>query len=290
MKSSDAAIMPPYRTVFMYSYTVLFWYAVRVKPEDHRPMSPSASPLEEPDAIPEPPWTRRPPARAAPRPQLSREAIVDAALRVLDAEGLDALSMRRVAEEAGAGTTSLYWHVANKEQLLQLIFDRVVGEIELPAPDPARWQEQLKEMGRAWRGVQKRHRDVARISLGRIPLGPNGLHAMEWLLGLLRTAGLPDRTAAFAGDLLTLYVDAYGFEESTAAAVPSAEGMSAEQMTDMLRQYFASLPAERFPNVHALAGMMMSGDADERFEFGLDLLVRGLAAQVAKQVFDARGT
>src|SRR5262245_45383985 len=205
MKPSDAAITSLTRTVFVLSYTVLLWYAVRVKPEDHTPLPPAASPLEEPDAIPDPPWARRPPRRTAPRPQLSREAIVDAALRVLDAEGLDALSMRRVAEEAGAGTTSLYWHVANKEQLLQLIFDRVIAEIELPAPDPARWQEQLKEMGRAWRGVQKRHRDIARISLGRIPLGPNGLQAMEWLLGLLRAAGLPDRTAAFAGDLLTLY-------------------------------------------------------------------------------------
>ena len=67
--------------------------------------------------------------------------------RVIDADGMDGLSMRGVGEELGTGAASLYWHVRNKEQLLQLVFERVVEEIQLPEPDPARWREQLSDLG-----------------------------------------------------------------------------------------------------------------------------------------------
>src|SRR5215475_10267794 len=99
------------------------------------------------DALPVPAWkaTRRPPAT---RPQLSRDLIVETAIRLLDADGLDGVSMRRVADELGTGPASLYAHVANKEELLDLVLDRVLAEVELPEPDPARWQEQLREIGR----------------------------------------------------------------------------------------------------------------------------------------------
>jgi len=95
-------------------------------------------------AIPEPPWKAAPRQRPARAP-LSPEAIVDAALRVLDREGSTGLSMRRVADELGTGPASLYWHVANKDALVDLIIDRVAGEVPLPEPDPDRWQEQLRE-------------------------------------------------------------------------------------------------------------------------------------------------
>jgi AcrR family transcriptional regulator len=78
-------------------------------------------------------------------PPSPREGIVDAGLRVLAHEGADGLSMRRVAEELGTGPASLYWHVANKDELINLLVDRVASEIELPPPDPAHWQQQLKD-------------------------------------------------------------------------------------------------------------------------------------------------
>lgn len=141
-------------------------------------------------SIPIPPWWRipKPSARRAP---LTREAIIEAALRVLDDEGLDSVSMRRVAEELGTGAGSPYWHVGNKEELLELLLDRVSSELELPEPQPDRWQEQLKEVARDMRTLMKRHRGVARISLGRIPIGPNLVRVVEWLLRLLRAAGVP---------------------------------------------------------------------------------------------------
>src|SRR5712691_2216396 len=215
------------------------------------------------DEIPEPPW-RAAKRRSAPRVALDRDAIVEAALAVLDRDGYDGLTMRRVAEQLGTGAGALYWHVANKEELLQLLIDRVSSEIELPEPDPARWQEQLKEFAREMRRVLKRHRDVARITLGRIPIGPNLVRFVEWQLSLMRAAGVPDRTAALVGDLLALYVGAHVYEESLPFASPSGDDAPPHQFVAMIRDYFASLPADRFPNTVALADELTSGGPDER--------------------------
>ncbi len=229
-------------------------------------------------SIPIPQWWRipKPSARRAP---LTREAIIEAALRVLDQEGLNRVSMRRVAEELGTGAGSLYWHVGNKEELLELVVDRVSSELDLPQPEPSRWQEQLKDVAREMRHLMKRHRDVARISLGRIPVGPNLVRVVEWMLVLLRGAGVPDRTAALAGDLLALYVGAYAYEESLPFNPPG--DAPPEQIGRMIRDYFVSLPPDRFPNTVALADELIAGGPDERFEFGLEVIVRGLAAEAA---------
>ena len=98
-------------------------------------------------AVPDPPWWRRrgEPSRGERRP-LTRDAIVEAALGLLEREGLQGVSMRKLAQELGTGAASLYWHVGDKEELLSLLLDRIVGESELPEPDPEHWQEQVKEM------------------------------------------------------------------------------------------------------------------------------------------------
>ena len=95
--------------------------------------------------IPRPPW-ERPLSKRAARTPLSRDAIVDAALGIVDREGAGALSMRRVAVELGTGPASLYAHVNDKEELENLIIDRIAGEVPLPVPDPARWREQVKQL------------------------------------------------------------------------------------------------------------------------------------------------
>jgi AcrR family transcriptional regulator len=229
-------------------------------------------------AIPEPPWKAAPRQRPARAP-LSREAIVDAALRVLDREGSAGLSMRRVADELGTGPASLYWHVANKDALVDLIIDRVAGEVPLPEPDQDRWQEQLREWLIGVRGVFERHPGVAALTLGRIPTGINVVRWAEWTLVLLRGAGIPDRVAAYAGDLLGLYLGATGYE-ATLPPMTSASGeaLSLEETAAMMRGYFASLPADQFPNVVATVDELFSGGPEERFELGLDVILRGLAS------------
>lgn len=226
--------------------------------------------------IPEPPWRASSGARRAPRTPLTRRAIVDAALRVLDREGMDRLSMRKVAEELGTGAGSLYWHVRNKGELLQLVFERVTEEVVLPPPDPSRWQEQVREVVREGRRVLNRHRDSARLSLGRIPAGRTIVLLNEWAFELLRPVGIPDRVIAYLGDLIGLYIGAFAFEESLGLASPTGEDLPPEDIVSMLRDYLLSLPADRFPHTVGAVDLLMGGDLEDRFEFGLDIIVRGV--------------
>jgi AcrR family transcriptional regulator len=217
----------------------------------------------------EPPWWR--PARPGRRRQpLTRDQIVDAAVRILDADGVDALTVRRLGEELNTGSATLYWYIASKDELAELVFDHVVGEIELPEPDPAQWQEQLKELGRGYYRMMLRHNDLVRLSLGHIPIGPNSMRMIEWSLTLLRGAGVPDQAAAYAGDIFGRYLDASVLEGTMSGGPPP----------EKVGEYFASLPPEEFPNVTGLTGALFEGDDMSRFEFGLDVLLRGLAAYV----------
>jgi AcrR family transcriptional regulator len=237
------------------------------------------------DSLPTPP--RRPAGdrqrsrktRAPRRPSLTKAAIVDAAMKVLDADGLDAVTMRRVAQELDTGAASLYAHVADKEELITLLMERVIGEVPVPEPDgEIEWQEHAKQYGRAVRATLAAHNDIARAAFARIPLGPNALRGAEMMMGVLRSSGLPDQVVAFAADLMPLYVTAVAYEES----LYSQQEVSAEDMAAyaaQMRDYFAALPAEEFPNLTALAGPLTAAPTgDERFEFGLEVLVRGLAA------------
>jgi AcrR family transcriptional regulator len=222
---------------------------------------------------PEPPWRSTPRRHGTPRPQLSREVVVEAALQVLDAEGGEALTMRRVADQIGVSASSLYGYVSNKEELVQLVLDRIFQEIEVP-PTGGNWQETLKELARAMLAMYRRHRGVAVLTLGRVAVTPSMLAISERLLAELRAAGMPDQVSAFVGDLGGLYVGAIAYEQDvTPVAGPGAADFIA-QFTEWMR----SLPADQFPNTIAMADTLTRGSADDRFEWGMDVLVRGLAS------------
>jgi AcrR family transcriptional regulator len=226
-------------------------------------------------AVPEPPWWRaRGEAGRGERRPLTREAIVDAALALLDREGLAGLSMRRLAQELGTGAASLYWHVRDKEELLSLLLDRIVGEAEVPEPDADNWREQVKEMARETRRLLQRHRDAAQISMGRIPAGPHSMPVLERYLAVLVAAGLPARAIAYAADMFALYVGGFAFEESLRVPPLGDESASPAQLAD----YYRSLPPDAFPTLVGLADDLTASDNDERFEFAIELLVRGLEA------------
>jgi AcrR family transcriptional regulator len=230
-------------------------------------------PIAAAEGLPEPPWRER---KESPRTPLTRQAIVEAALRVLDRDGMDAVSMRKVGEELGTGAASLYWHVRNKEELLQLVFETVSEEAALPAPDPAQWQAQLRGFASELRRTMNRHRDVARISLGRIPAGPTLARTSEWLFALLQPAGIPDQVIAHLGDLMALYIGAFAFEESLGVASPTGEDLPPDEIIKMFRDYVESLPDDRFPRTKDAVDLLFGGGNDERFEFGLDVMIRGL--------------
>ncbi|WP_251092101.1 TetR/AcrR family transcriptional regulator [Streptomyces sp. Caat 7-52] len=242
-----------------------------------------------PAAPPPSPWERERPARArvAPaREPLSSERVVDAAFTVLDRQGLDRLSMRQVAAELGVAVSALYAHVSSKDDLLELMYARLFDSFEMPAPDPERWREQVRDYARSWRHCLLAHRDMARISLAHVPFTAELLPHVEALLAVFRTAGLPDRIAAEAGDLISTYIDGFVLEEGMwrdRAAMHGGDGSSLarpdwREMAGEMQNYFASLPAEDFPHLRALAGLMVTDSADERFDIGLEIILRGLAS------------
>jgi AcrR family transcriptional regulator len=228
--------------------------------------------MDEESGVPQPPWRSAPKRpRSVPRVQLSRDAVVAAALKVVEAGGGPALTMRRVAEELGVSASALYGHVANKEELIQLVLEQIIGEIPPPRPG-GDWREVMLDFARETLGVFRRHPGVAGLTLGRVPFGPSMLAGSERMLGVLRAAGLPDQVAAYAGDLGSLYIGAFAHELEV---TPVAEhGDFAAQAVAWLK----SLPADQFPNTVALADLMVTGNAEDRFEWGLDVILRGLAS------------
>ena len=226
---------------------------------------------------PRPPWETR--TNKPFRTPLSADRIVDAALKVLVRDGYDAVSMRKVAQELDTGAASLYAHVANKRELDSLMVDRVARDLEIPEPDPDRWQEQIAEVMRDRLAVMRAYPGVARAAIGNIPLGERSLEGSDRMLGILRAGGVPDQQAAYAVDLLSLYVCAVAFEETVRGAGEwTGEGI--REWVDQLTGYFRGLPADRFPNVVALASALTAGDGDDRFEFGVQVIVAGLTSFV----------
>jgi hypothetical protein len=163
----------------------------------------------------------------------------------------------------------LYGYVANKEELVQLVLEQIMTEIPVPQPGTD-WQDMLRTWGRDTLAVFRRHPGVAGLSLGRVPFGPTLLTAVERMLDTLRAAGIPDQVAAFVGDLGSLYVAAYAYEQDV---TPVAEpGDFAAQAAAWLK----SLPGDQFPNT--VADLMVAGAGTDRFEWGLDVIIRGVAS------------
>jgi AcrR family transcriptional regulator len=224
--------------------------------------------------LPEPPWrsTQRKPARQA----LSRDLIVDTALALLEKEGLDALSMRRVAQALNTGPASLYAHVRNRDELCEMMFDRILGELDVPTPDPEHWREQLKELCLTQVRAMIMYPGIAQVvSNTMIPVGPNALRHGEGMLAILRAGGLSERHAAFAFDALGLYGKAYAAEASVWKSADFDEAEMAERGRQMT-EYMNSLPSGTFPNLLAIGSLFSAETARERLEFAIDMFIAGL--------------
>jgi AcrR family transcriptional regulator len=214
------------------------------------------------------------------RDPLTQDAVVDAALAMLDTVGLDVLSMRRIARALGTTAGALYWHVGSKDGLLDLVFDRIIGEQPVPDPDPERWQEQVKEVARTMRATILRHRDVVRLSIGRMPMGPSALRYADRLVALLRAGGLSPQLAVSAHRLLFSIVNGFAIDETGEGGHPPTDPPPPDPAA--ARDYLAALPPDRFPHLAELADHFVDG-ADERFELLLDLFVDGLAQRTRSE-------
>jgi AcrR family transcriptional regulator len=226
-------------------------------------------------------WRSRLDPTSKPRRQpITLERIVAAAFAIMAREGYEALSMRRIAQELGTGPASLYAHVESKAELDRILIDEMAGAFVPPEPDPERWRDQVREVARAMRTAMNEHAGIARAVMGVVPTSEKAMRAADSLLGILLAGGLHPQVAAWAVDLLPLYVSAISFEESIQERAGDGRPLEKQEadFVERLREFFGSLPAEQFPHLTANADVLTTGSGDERFEFGMAVLVAGLEA------------
>lgn len=222
-----------------------------------------------------------------PRERLTRDRIVDVALAQMRDRGYEAVSMRSIAKELGTGPASLYAHVANREELDQLVVDRIAGQMALPEPDPERWDQQLKDYLFDILAVYRKHPGAARATLGMIPTLPGPMLNAETMMALCRAGGVPDRVAAWACDMFALHMGSIAVEEDVwaergKAAAAAGRPYSEESVVSAVRSFMASLPPDRYPILSSTADVMTSGTGEERTRFAVDLLVEGLKAMAKR--------
>ncbi|QGN32989.1 TetR/AcrR family transcriptional regulator [Microlunatus sp. Gsoil 973] len=229
-----------------------------------------------PDPLPPQPWVRS--GRTRTRRPLSRELIVRTALGVLAAEGLEAVTMRRVAQDLDTGAASLYAYVQDKSELRELMLDEVLRAVVVPDPDPQHWAEQLKTVGLDMAAAMAAHPGIARIALETlIPTTPTVIDQMDRLLGILRVGGLTDADVLAGSNALALYVAAGAYERGLRSIEGAAE--EARIRIGRIKEYLAVVPEGRLPQLAALAPEMSR--QDDGFELGLDLLIAGLASRAS---------
>lgn len=221
------------------------------------------------------PAARRGPSGGRKKP-ITVEAIIGTAFGIVEAEGYDALTMRRVATALETGPSSLYAHVVNKEDLDELLIGRLCAEIELPEPDPARWRQQLIGVCTRLRDQYLRYPGISRAAIAAAPSNLETLRVGEGMLALLLAGGVEPQIAAWALDSLSLYVNAYSLEVALVnSRLGRGEGDWVVSRDELLRR-FAALPDDTFPHTKRYAAELTAGTVDDRFDFTLRLMIDGL--------------
>ncbi len=219
------------------------------------------------------------------RTPLTRDQIVQAAIRLLDTEDLEALSMRRLGQELGSGATSLYWHVKSKDELLDLVMDEILGEVggELAIDDHAPWQEQVAEAARAFRRTILRHRGAAILLGTRVTIGPKTLAVSERAVGIFRMAGFDGQGLVLAFQTVINFATGSAVFETRGPSGPMVEDLSNDELADLMGELLAGLPPAQFPNLVALAGGVPGITDEMQFEYGLARIIDGLEAELRRE-------
>ncbi|WP_117208171.1 TetR/AcrR family transcriptional regulator [Allorhizocola rhizosphaerae] len=238
-------------------------------------------------------WTRE--KRQAKAPTLGREQIVREAIALLDGEGADALSMRRLAARLKSGATSLYWHVANKDELLDLVLDEVYGELKVPLDEEGlRWRDVVQRFAYSMRDTLARHLWAVPLVGSRPAIGPNALRAMSHLTGALRDAGFAGYNVDYAASSVTVYVLGWALSEvSWQRMLAQSGGDPRAVVAEMGPLFEKAAEAANYPELLEGYQRMQSEDPTViralAFEFGLVSLLDGLAVRLEQQELPKRG-
>ena len=225
-------------------------------------------------------WGVRARPHKGPKPALSLERIVAAAVRIADTDGLDAVSMGRVAAELGAAAMSLYRHVSAKEELLTLMVDAAWGDSPDPLADGEGWRSGLCRWAWAMRASIRRHPWAIRIPLDSLPIMPHAVTWFEHALACMQDTPLTEARKASVIMLLSGYVRNLAATESDIAAAMLASGLSPDEWMSAYPRMLTKLTdPQRFPALTAFiaAGVFEAADGpDDEFTFGLDRILDGI--------------
>jgi AcrR family transcriptional regulator len=229
-------------------------------------------------------WGLRERPAKGPRPALSLDRIVGAAVDVADAEGIGAVSMARVAEELGSSAMSLYRYVAAKDELLALMVDAALALPDAPRDPGEDWRAGIERWAWVYHDALRRHPWVLRVPISGPPVTPNQVRWLEDGLTALAGTGLsePEKLSVI------LLVSGFVRNEATLAAdIAAAVAASGAQVmpgwSDVLRRV---TDAERFPALHramASAAFAQDDHPDEEFVFGLERVLDGVSALIARR-------
>ena len=226
------------------------------------------------------------PPRRGPKPKHSVDAVVAAAIALADAEGLEALSMRRVAEMLRLSPMSLYTYVPSKGELLDLMLDHVVGEIEEPKSDAGDWRAQVTQLARQRWAMSQRHPWLMQAAMRRPPLGPNMLAKAEAALRAVDGLGLSETEMDQVTALIADYVRGAVRGALDAAEIERESGMTDEQWWSQQGPLLVGLiePSRYLTTVRIgeayKAGRIPKPDRQRNFEFGLQRVLDGIETYI----------
>jgi AcrR family transcriptional regulator len=213
-------------------------------------------------------------------PPLSRPRIVRAALCLVDEKGLPALTMRALATELEVSPMALYNHVRDKDELVDLMVDLMLGEVDTSVTE-GDWLTQLRVLVRSYYQALAAHHHLARVYSGRVRIGPHGLLLIERTIGLLLEGGFSPAEASDA--FFALFTFTTGFQQMGRIA-PLRDSTSGEET-----EYYPPLPPERIPAITAVSPHLDGVHRPGRFDYGLELLLAGLQAKLAQATGPSAG-
>jgi AcrR family transcriptional regulator len=225
--------------------------------------------------------------RSGARQPLTRAQIVAAAIKLFDAEGLDGFSMRRLGKELDAGATSLYWHVRDKDQLIDLVLDEIIGEVQLDDDPAAPWRDRATYLARQFRCTLLRHRHMAPVFGSRVVAGPNILLAWEHILSVLRKGGIEGEQLGLAFAALINYATGSAVMETREPSGPGTEGKSLAEVQGIYIEMLGALPPDQYPNLTQMITQVAEGDPEliddnAQFEYGLNMLFDGMERELER--------
>jgi len=209
-----------------------------------------------------------------PRNTLSRARVVDGALALIDADGLDALTMPRLAQYLGVGTMSVYRHVEDKDDLINAVAERVLGDVRVPGGRDDDWEGRVVGYLRALRAAALAHPALARILAERGLTVGAVFEQLEQAHSILRRAGFSDTDAVRT--FYTLFVYVFGF---VLWELPRVHQQPATSYIDSWNAAIDQLDINSYPTVHALREALTTAASTEQFEYGLGRLIASLRPQ-----------